>query len=430
MSGRHAPAAAGEPRPTVAPDLEAAGRALFPGATAMEAIAGREHLIRVETAGGAWRVRRWPEAATEARIAFVHGVLERARAEGLSLAPEVAGVASAGEGGVLALGGRRYDAQGWVAGRAAGSSLPGREAEGGSVELPAALSEAAFLALAEAVARLHGATEELAGRREVPTAALTGVVAAVRGAWAAQRARLRPVAARTPLVQRWLAAGERALPAALAALERLETAEPGRRAVLHLGLWPSHVILDRPEGTRGPGEAAVVGVIGWEGAAAGPPVLDLAQLVTRCRGWSAADAELALAAYAGVRPLAPEERRLLPAVAALDLVATAGSLLDRAFAARRDADDAPPPSALRAGAEAAVAALETAAAVAAQGDEPRKSGARRWQRRPRPPGGGAGGGQGRGAPRGSKGPPRQGGPRRRGPDRSGAPRRGDGGDRD
>jgi hypothetical protein len=175
----------------------------------------------------------------------------------------------------------------------------------------------------------------------------------------------------------------------LAALERAAPPEgPGARVVLHLGLWPAHVLL----GERRDGGDDAIGLIGWEGAAAGSPLLDLAHLTTRCRGWSAPNAELVLAAYAALRPLAPEERRGLPAVAALDLVAAAGHLLDLAYGPRGE-EAWPPPTALRAGAEFLVASLEAAAAVAAQGDAPRKGAARRWQHRPKPsPGGARGGG--------------------------------------
>ena len=379
------PPSPAEPTPTVADDLAEAARAFFPDARRAEPVRGHDHLVRVVTAESAWGVRRWPAETTAARIAFVHAVLGRARAAGLAVAPAVASLPSpAGGETMLARGDRRYDARAWLPGRTAGRSIPGRRADDGAVDLPTMLSENVCVALAEAVARLHLATEELARTPGVPTAPLAAVVGAVEGAWAAQRARLRPVAPKTPPVQRWLAVGERAIPAALAALERGGDPDAGPRVALHLNLWPAHVLLD--------GEAGgVVGLLGWEGTTVGSPLLDLAQLVTRCRGWSAPAAELVLAAYAAVRPLSPEERRLLPAVAALDLVAAAGRLLDLADAPRAD-DDPIQPTGLRAGAESFVASLEAATAVVAQGDAPLKSRARRWQHRPRAGDGRPGGG--------------------------------------
>lgn len=384
MSDHHQPPPAA-PVPT---DLVAAARAFFPDLVAVEVIAGRDHLARVVTAEGAWRVRRWPVGSARARLAFVHRLLDRAGEAGV-VVPAVAALGGAAGGErALASGGRLYDAQGWVPGRALGPSLPGSGPDGDPVHLPALLDEERFVAVAAAMARVHAATSDLPLAPETPVVPLAGVVGAVERAWSAQRARLRPIAPRTPLVQRWLAAGERALPAALAALARtMPEPEAGGAVVLHLGLWPAHVIAADEAAGEGGG---ALGWIGWEGAAAGSPLLDLAQIATRCRGWSAVNAELALAAYAAVRPLAPEERRLLPAVAALDLVAAAGHLLDTAFGPGRDAE-APTPTVLRAGAEALVASLETAAAVAAQGDGPRKPIARRWQHRtPAPPGGAAG----------------------------------------
>lgn len=412
MSDHHQP----PPAAPVPADLAAAALAFFPDLVAVEVVAGRDHLARVVTAEGAWRVRRWPAGTARARLAFVHRFLDRA-GEGGVVVPAVAGLGGASDGErALASGGRLYDAQGWVPGRALGPSLAGSGPEGDPVHLPALLDEERFVAVAAAMARVHAATSDLPLAPETPVVPLAGVVGAVKRAWAAQRARLRPIAPRTPLVQRWLAAGERALPAALAALARtMPEPEPeaGGAVVLHLGLWPAHVIAADEAAGEGGG---ALGLIGWEGAAAGSPLLDLAQIATRCRGWSAVNAELALAAYAAVRPLAPEERRLLPAVAALDLVAAAGHLLDTAFGPGRD-PEAPTPTALRAGAEALVASLETAAAVAAQGDGPRKPIARRWQHRtPAPPGGAADPSRApgrRSAPGGpSRHQARRGGPRR------------------
>jgi len=334
-------------------------------------VAGREHLARVEAATGAWKLRRWPEEVAGERIAFVHQVLAAAAGGAVPAAatlPE-----GEGEGTVLTLAGRRYDAQRWLPGRPAVSPAASQFV-GATDHLPAVLPEATVAELASLLGRLHRETAVLAIRRAAPAAPLAGLVPAVRRAWAGQRERLRPVAARTPEIQRWLAIGERALPAAEAALSASPVLEQPPIAVLHLGLWPAHVLLaDPPTG-------GVAGLIGWEGAAAGSPLLDLAQLVVRCRGWSAGAAELAIAAYGESRPLPPEERRLLPAVAVLDLVASAGAILDLAFGP--DAEGAPP-SRLRGAATSFVNSLEVAAGVVAQGERPAKH-ARRWQHGPRP----------------------------------------------
>ncbi len=388
------PPAPASPPLVVSKDLDEAGRAFFPDAVRIDPVAGRDHLARVETPAGAWRVRRWPVGTPDTRIAFVHDTLTCLGDAGVAVTPAVAGLASPAAGQILILGERRYDAQTWLPGQPAGRSLVNPELSDDAVDLPAVLTEVTFIALIEAVARAHAATEDLARQPEVPAVPFPGLSVAVRQAWSAQRARLLPLAPKTPLIQRWLATGERAIPVALAALDRAAPAESVSPVVLHLGLWPAHVLLDADGGA--PGD--LVGLIGWEGAAAGSPLIDLAHVVARCRGWSAANAEVALAAYAAVRPLDPSERRLLPAVAALALVAATGRLLDLLHA-HRGADAPPPSTALRNAAASFVTSLEAATAVAAQGDEPRKPTARRWQHRSPAPQRQPGGPR-RGAPRG------------------------------
>ena len=102
------------------------------------------------------------------------------------------------------------------------------------------------------------------------------------------------------------------------------TEDPGLSTrVLHLGFWPAHVLLEGD---------SLTGLLGWERVAAGSPLLDIAQATLRLQGWSDEAVEVALGAYAETRPLSPEERRLLPAVAALDAVATTGRLLEQTYA--------------------------------------------------------------------------------------------------
>lgn len=380
------------PEPPAAADLVAAARAFFLDADAAGAVAvaGREHLARVETPSGPWKVRRWPRATPEGRIAFVHAALARARVAGIAIAPAVARLPGAAGRTILLLDGRRYDAQAWLPGQSA-LPPPAYPMPDITDHLPASLPEATVAEVARAVSRLHGATLGLAQEPGAPAAPLAGLVPTVRRAWLAQRDRLRPAAPRTPEIQRWLAITERALPAAEAALETNPLVESPSSAVLHRALWPAHLLLPESAPGEAPPEGEVVGLIGWEGVAAGSPLLDLAQLVVRCRGWSAGAAEGVIAAYGEIRPLPPEERRLLPVIAALDLVVSAGAILDAGFGP--DADGAPP-SRLRVAATFLVNSLEVAAAVVAQGEQPVKHG-RRWEYGPRPtpppsrPGGGA-----------------------------------------
>ncbi len=368
----------------VASDLEAAARAFFPDATRIEPVADRDHLVRVTAPSGSWRVRRWPPGSTRQQMAFVHDLLATMQKAGITFVPAPASLPESPDDAIFVRDGNFYDARSWLPGAAAGRSLIGWHATTPVINLPTVIAEEAVTPLVEAIARAHRASEALARQPEAPAASLPDVVAAVQRAWSAQRGRLRPVAPYRPPVQRWLALGERALPASLAALAAVTGTEPAEQTgatVLHLSLWPSHLVIDDRSSPTG----YEVGLIGWDGAAVGSPLLDLAQLITRCQGWSAVNAERTLATYTTLRPLSPEERRLLPAIAALDLVATAGHLLDRAYVPAADGDDPAPPTALRAGADALISSLETVTNLLTQGDS-RGGGARKWT--PRRDGGG------------------------------------------
>jgi aminoglycoside phosphotransferase (APT) family kinase protein len=194
---------------------------------------------------------------------------------------------------------------------------------------------------------------------------------AVRQAHGRHLAALRARARREPAVQRWLATGERLMAAAepivLAAPEDL-----GPPSMLHLGLWPAHILLEGD---------ALSGLLGWERVAAGSPLLDIAQATLRLQGWSDESVEVALGAYGEVRPLSPEERRLLPVVAALDAVATTGRLLEQTYAVD---ETARPPTAVRAAIDMMLRSMtaldRSLIAQAAVGKSKRTP----WRRGPRP----------------------------------------------
>jgi Ser/Thr protein kinase RdoA (MazF antagonist) len=236
----------------------------------------------------------------------------------------------------LRIGSRHFDAQEW----SPGATPPRWEAAWPNpedrIDIPAVLAPATFSAVMVAAARLHDVTTAIAARPDIPTAPLSMLPGAVRQAHGRHLAALRARARREPAIQRWLATGERLIAAAEPIV--LATPEDLRllASVLHLGLWPSHVLLEGD---------SLTGLLGWERVAAGSPLLDIAQATLRLQGWSDEAVEVALGAYAEARPLSPEERRLLPAVAALDAAATTGRLLEQTYAVD---ETARPPSALRA----------------------------------------------------------------------------------
>ena len=322
--------------PAVSEELLQAGRAFFPDLSAAEAIPGHADIVRITTPESTGRVRRWPAGALATDVAFSHEVMATAREVGVIPVPRLVSSPTAPDEPSLRIGSRRFDAQEW----SPGAPPPRAEATWPTpedrIDIPVVLAPAAFSAVIAAAARLHDATTTIASRQGIPTAPLSMLPGAVRQAHGRHLAALRARARREPAIQRWLATGERLMAAAepimLAAPEDLEVPA----SVLHLGLWPAHVLLEGD---------SLTGLLGWEQVAAGSPLLDIAQATLRLQGWSDEAVELALGAYADARPLSPEERRLLPAVAALDAVATTGRLLEQTYAVD---ETARPPTALRA----------------------------------------------------------------------------------
>jgi Phosphotransferase enzyme family len=351
--------------------LEAAG-AFFPGHTGTQEIAGHPNLVKVTTPTEVGRVRRWPAGVPAADVAFTHEVMTTAREAGISAVPALVIAHDAPEVPALRIGSRLYDGQMW----SPGASPPRAEAAWPDpeerIDIPAVLSASAFADVIAVTARLHETMTPMAGRREIPTAPLSMLPGAVRQAHGRHLGALRAHARREPAIQRWLATGERLMgsaePIVHAAMEEQETPQ----SVLHLGLWPAHILLDGD---------ALVGLLGWERVAAGSPLLDIAQATLRLQGWSDDAVEAALATYAETRALSPAERRLLPAVAALDAVATTGRLLEQTYAVE---ETARPPTALRAAIEMmlhSMAALDrNLIAQATVGKSKRTP----WRRGPRP----------------------------------------------
>jgi Ser/Thr protein kinase RdoA (MazF antagonist) len=321
---------------TIAEDLQAAARAYFRDATALDPIDGYPDMVRVTAPSGLWRIRRWPEATLPSEIAFSHEIMTVARVAGLSIVPAVAEAPGEAESSALRLGDRLYDAQEWLPGHPPPRGEVTWPEPDDRIELPVPLSAANLADVSAALAHLHEATAHFAARKGIPTAPLDMLPDAVRQAQSRYLGVLRASARREPAIQRWLATGERLVAAATPVVHGATRDDSLPTSILHLGLWPARVLLL---------DNSVSGLIGWEHVAAGSPLLDLAQATLRLHGWSVDAVEEAVGAYSAIRPLAPEERRLFPAVAALDAVATTGRLLEQTYAVH---ETARPPTALRA----------------------------------------------------------------------------------
>jgi Ser/Thr protein kinase RdoA (MazF antagonist) len=357
--------------------LARAVSSFFPAATSIEPVGRHADLVRVEAADAAWAVRRWPEGATRARVAFVHAVLRESRAAGIGFVPEVAAAPEDGAT-VLTIDGRLYDARSWLPGRTPVRGPELVDERGHVIDRPTPVPAATVTAAIRAIATWHTATEAIAAHPGVPRAPLDAVLRAVRGTWEEQRARLRPLAPRTPHIQRWIRTGEVVLGSAPESLAGADFLRGQPAVVGHLDLWPAHVLVARTGG-----EERITGLLDFGEAAASSPLVDLAQLVGHFNGWNAVAAEEAIGAYVEIRPLAPEERRLLPAVAGLDLIAATGRLLTLGYATRAIAESSTG-DAVRASAAALLLSLEALAPAVQRGDRPEPSRARKWDYGPRP----------------------------------------------
>lgn len=327
-----------EPGPVPTPlsfdELSAAAHAFFPDLTAIVPVADHADLARVTTAAGPRKVRRWPLPASPRDLTFGHEVLAAAHSAGTDLIPMVYRLPESGDT-TLRLGTRLYDAQDWLPGNTPPRAEIFWPESIDRIDLPMSLPVPVLTQVATGLAKVHGASTAVAARPGVPAAPIAALPDMVRQAQSRQLAALRARAPREPAIQRWLATGERLMTAAEPIVA--EAAANGHFPVtaVHLDLWPAHILLT--------GET-LTGVLGWERAVAGSPLLDLSQAIVHLRGWSEEAVEAAIAAYSEHVSLPPAERRVLPAVAALDAVASTGRLLVQAYPSRVTER---PPSALR-----------------------------------------------------------------------------------
>ncbi len=356
------------------PALIEAARRFFPDLVRIEPVGARRHLARVETPSGAWCVRRWPDGTPRERVTFVHRLLATSRSGGCEIVPLPVLLPDSGTAELL-LDGAWFDAQSWMPGRPPTRGREIFDATGRLIHWPEPLPSGTLPAVAEALAGWHRATEKLARERTVPVARLDAIVRAVRVSWGGQRQRLRPHAATTPHIQRWLRTSEQVMRVGTAALASASYLRGGHRVIAHLNLWPAHLLF-ATDGER----SRLTGLLDFAEAAVSSPLVDLGQLLTHFGGWTVAAAEEAIGAYASVIPLTPEERRLLPVVAGIDAIVETGRLLVLAYASGMRPESAEADT-LRHGAVAMLVSLENLAPAVLRGDRPVRPRGRRWERR-------------------------------------------------
>ncbi len=384
-----------------------AAQTFFPGLGETEPVANAPHLLRVESGGEAFVVRRWDaeaaESGVETSVEPAAEALGLAHAAGETRVPRFVPVPGANGRHALMLDGRHYSAATWLPGRPVSRYGGSRTPDGLTIDLPLPPSSPAEDVILEAVrvvGRFHTASRPIAARSTTPGRSFHSLMAAHRISWERHRRVIGHHAGSFPEIRRWLRCGNRILPVVGERLEATAKAAGDRSVLCHGHLWPVHMLVGAP----GP-ERTLTGVTGWNQLAAGSPVRDLAQLAVHSSGWSAAVAENILGAYTEVAPLTPEERRLLPVAAALDLVGEVARLLTLAFI-----DDPmiehPAQPVLRSGLKTMLSSLENLTAVVAPEDGDKRGGTG-WRRNPKRGAGStpraAGGSRARPAPRSGSG---------------------------
>lgn len=347
--------------------LEAAGM-LLPGHRDVATVAGAPNLIRVETLNGPARVTRWEPGTTQERIAAIHaafGVLQRA---GVRFTPvPISG--PNGEQSITLPVGHRYEARGWLAGQTVG-----REAPFPGLPLPAAISIDHVTEVARALGRLHQAGMTVIAQRMLPALPLTSVHRNISARARDVRRKIVDAASQYPPSRGWMSSVDRIVSMTADTVGTLQEGEERRFVVAHGDLWPEHLLFSRRDGAP-----ELTGLAGWTYVAASSPLLDLGQLVSRTRGWSQEFVEAVVSGYQETAPLTPVERRALPGIVALDLLAGAANLLERYLLPAPDTETPyGQTQQLIAAIERILQALEAIAPIVGGFDSPTPKRGRKW----------------------------------------------------
>lgn len=341
-------------------------------------------LAHVSGPAGEIVLRQWPEGTTPERIDFLARALDAARDAAGEVVQTFDPVPGNPEHRSVAVKDRLYTRspyrEGFPLGRYGGFRTP----EGRSIDIPLPESAKAHVLIADLariVALGHGATREIAQEKKAPVRTVASFLNDVRKTWFEQRKVLGDRAAEQRDIRRWLRCGNRIIPTASDLVRNEPVIMTERSVVNHGDLWPVNVLVTGRDEQR-----KITGLIGWSRASAGSPVLDIAALTVHMQGWSAALTEAVIDSYASTGHLRPEERRLIPAIAALDLVAHLAELLTLAYLDDRMIGHQAAP-ALRSGMKTLLNSLETLTGILAPDIEQTGRLARRGDWRPTPGGG-------------------------------------------
>lgn len=360
-------------------------------------------LVHVTGPSGDIVLRQWPEGTRPARVEFLARTLDTIKAEAGDVVPTIDPVPATPDARAITVKDRLYTRSPYITGFPLGRYGGYRTPDGRTINIPLPESARAHRTVADIarmIAASHTATEELAAEKDAPVRTVQMFLDDVRKGWFEQRKILGDRAAEQRDIRRWLRCGNRIIPTASDLLRNEPTIMKERSVVLHNDLWPVNVLVEGRDEQR-----TVTGIVGWSHAASGSPVLDIAALTVHMQGWSAAMTEGIIESYSLTRRLLPEQRRLIPAVAALDLVDHLADLLTLAYLDDSMINHRAAPS-LRSGMKTLLNSLETLTGILAPDIEVTGRFARRGDGRP-PIGGGrrfAGGGGGRGFGPGNRRP--------------------------
>lgn len=352
-------------------------------------------LVHVTGPAGDIVLRQWPEGTKPAHVEYLAKALEAIHARTGDVVPTIDHVPDSPDTRFVTVKDRLYTRSPYIGGFPLGRYGGYRAPDGRTINIPLPESAKAHATIAEVaglVAEAHEATQAVAADRDAPARTLQAFLDDSRKAWFEQRKILGDRAAEQRDIRRWLRCGNRIIPTASDLMRNEAALMKDRSVVNHNDLWPVNVLVEGRDENR-----KVTGIVGWSHAAAGSPVMDIAALTIHMQGWSAALTEGVIDAYSHVRRLLPEERRLIPAVAALDLVAICADLLTLAYLDDSMINHPAQPS-LRSGMKTLLNSLETLTGILAPDIEQTNRFTRRGDGRP-PIGGGrrfAGGGGQRG----------------------------------
>lgn len=293
-----------------------------------EPVGAAPHLLRVITGGDEFVMREWEARVTPEKVNLTASALNLAGSACAGRLPVPRPVTGEVDTWVVHGGDRLVSAASWLPGRPLARYGDFRTPDGDVIDVPlpaSAPAEGIVLEAVRTIGRFHTATAPLATTAGAEALPLTRLLRESQATWAAQRREVGDRAASSPEIRRWLRCGNRILPVATEYLEQSAAAGVGT-SLIHGDIWPANLLI---EGTGD--KRALTGLVGWSRLAAGSPLIDIAHLTIHTSGWSGALAETILGAYTEVASLTPMERRLLPVVAALDLVPRVGWLLHLAF---------------------------------------------------------------------------------------------------